>query len=406
VGDPAGIVKPSMKTNHPGHYALDASVDAQFIMSPSFESIFKFMKVMIVRGNPRKNGFTQYLTNLFRQGLNEVGAQVTDVDITGHEYTLSPCLGCYHCWVVKPGHCIHHDPMEKLLPLVLEADVLVCATPVYFFAMSSYLKNFFERTIPLTTVGLESSRMGILRNRMRDPEKWPQKKFISITVGALRALEGYEPLNQTFRLIVDAMDMELGGQLTRPESHLLPYKLSKPITLKRVETAFLNAGREAGTTGTLSPKTIEYAGLPLSPNEDYFRTYSNIYWEHAAAMDVKNGTSVKLQQQVGSDPDILMREMARSIDPKATARLRAVLQFDFADRQRHYCLTVDRGRCELRFEPAAKPDLRITCSTDIWVALFMRQLNVAAALRQGLIALDGDKSLFTRLDRYFPPPSV
>jgi multimeric flavodoxin WrbA/putative sterol carrier protein len=364
------------------------------------------MKVMLVRGNPRKNGFTQYLTNLFLQGLREVGATVTDVDITTEQYSLRPCLGCYHCWLAKPGQCVHHDPMEKLFDVILQADVLVCATPVYYFAMSSYLKNFFERTIPLTTTGLEPSKMGILRNRMREPEKWPKKKFVSITVGALRALEGYEPVNQTFRLIADALDMELGGQLTRTESHLLPYKLSKPITLKRVEAAFLKAGHEAGTTGRVSAKTMQDAALQLSPDETYFRTYSNIYWEHAAAMAVTNSNSTKLQQQVGSDPDILMREMARSIDPKATARLRAVLQFDFPDRQRHYRLTVDRGRCELQFEPGAKPDLRITCSTDIWVALFMRQLNVAAALRQGLISLDGNKSLFTRLDRYFPPPSV
>ena len=101
-----------------------------------------------------------------------------------------------------------------------------------------------------------------------------------------------------------------------------------------------------------------------------------------------------------------MREMARSMDPKATARLRAVLQFDFPDRRRHYRFTVDKGRCELKFEPTENPDLRVTCNADIWVALFMRQLNVAAALRQGVIALEGDKSLFTRLDRYFPPPSV
>jgi alkyl sulfatase BDS1-like metallo-beta-lactamase superfamily hydrolase len=123
-------------------------------------------------------------------------------------------------------------------------------------------------------------------------------------------------------------------------------------------------------------------------------------------MDATNTNSAKLQQQVGTDPDILMREMARSIDPKTTARLRAVLQFDFPDRQRHYRFTVDKGRCELKFEATKNPDLRVTCNTDIWVALFMRQLNVAAALRQGVIALEGDKSLFTRLDRYFPPPSV
>ena len=364
------------------------------------------MKVLLVRANPRKNGFTQFLTGLFAQGLREAGAAVTDVDITSDEFALKPCLGCYHCWLVKPGQCVHHDPMEKLLPVILAADVLVCATPVYYFAMSSQLKNFFERTFPLTTEGLETSKMGILRNRLREPAKWSEKKFISITVGALRAREAYEPINQTFRLIADTLDMELGGQLTRPESHLLPYKLSKPMTLKRVESAFLKAGHEAGATGKLSTKTMTDAELPLSPDEKYFRTYSNIYWEHAAAMDATNTNSAKLQKQVGSDPDILMREMARSLDPQASARLRAVLQFDFPDRQRHYRFSVDRGTCELKFEPTEKPDLRVTCTSDIWVALFMRQLNVTAALRQGVIKLEGDKSVFTKLDRYFPPPSV
>ena len=364
------------------------------------------MKVLLVRGNPRKSGFTQYLVNLFATGLREAGAEVTDVDLAAEGQTLKPCLGCYHCWLVKAGECVHHDPMEQLLPVILDADVLVCATPVYYFSMSSYLKGFFERTFPVAAEGLEVSKMGIFRNRLREPAKWTNKKFISITVGALRAREAYEPLNQTFRLIADTLDMELGGQLTRPESHLLPYKLSKPMTLKRVESAFLKAGHEAGTTGKLSAKTMADAELLLSPDENYFRTYSNIYWQHAAAMDSINPTSAELQQQVGTDPDILMREMARSIDPQATARLRAVLQFDFPDRQRHYRFTMDKGRCELEFEPTAKPDLRVTCTTDIWVALFMRQLNVAAALRQGAIRLEGDKSLFTRLDRYFPPPSV
>jgi putative sterol carrier protein len=148
------------------------------------------------------------------------------------------------------------------------------------------------------------------------------------------------------------------------------------------------------------------AELPLSPDEEHFHTYSNIYWEHAAAMDAASTNNAQLQKRVGSDPDILMREMARSINPKATAHLHAVLQFDFPDCRRHYRFTVEQGRCELKFEPTAKPDLRVTCTTDIWVALFMRQLNVAAALRQGLIALEGDKNLFTRLDRYFPPPAV
>jgi multimeric flavodoxin WrbA/putative sterol carrier protein len=344
--------------------------------------------------------------NLFVTGLREANADITDIDLTQEQHTLNPCLGCYYCWLAQPGHCIHQDPMAGLLPVVLEADVLVCATPVYYFAMSSQMKTFFERTFPLTSQGLETSRMGIERNRLREPVKWANKKFISITVGALRRREAYEPINQTFRLIADTLDMPLGGQLTRPESHLLPYRLSKPMTLKSIESAFIRAGHEAATTGFLSAKTMTDAALPLSPDEKHFRTYSTIFWEHAAAMECTNSNSAKLQQQVGNDPDILMREMARSIDPKTTARLRAVLQFDFPDRAKHYRLTVNQGQCELAFAPTDAPDLRVTCTLDLWVALFTRQLNVTAALRQGAIALEGDKSLFTRLDRYFPPPTA
>lgn len=362
------------------------------------------MKVLIVRGNPRKHGFTQFLTNQFVAGLRDVNADVVDVDLTTRSINL--CLGCFHCWLVKPGRCVHYDGMDELLPVVLESDIVVCTTPVYYFAMSSYLKAFFERTFPLTTAGVEISQMGFLRNRLREPEKWPGKKLITIVVGALRSLEAYEPINQTFRLIADTLDMEMGGQLTRPESHLLPFKLSKPKTLKRIEMAFFNAGREAGSVGSLSERTMADALLPLSPDEKYFRTYSNIYWDHAVEMGAHSTNAPKLHARVGADPDILMREMARSIDPQATARLKAVLQFDFPDQQRFYRLVVNRGTCQLQMEPTDNPDLRVQCNTDIWVALFTRQLNVAAALRQGVIRISGEKALFTRLDRYFPPPSV
>ena len=361
------------------------------------------MNVLLLRGNPRKDGFTQRLTDRFAAGVRETGAVLTDVDLTS--VSVQPCLGCFHCWLVQPGQCVHSDAMKDLLPQVLAADVIVCATPVYFFSMSSYLKAFFERLFPLSAEGLEPSGLGFLRNRLREPERWRDKKFISIAVGALRSPQTYEPLNQTFRLIADTLGMELGGQLTRPESHLLPYKFSKPKTVKRVETAFFKAGREAGTTGRIAPKTMEEAGLPLSADETHFCTYSNIYWEHAVATGAQTTNLDTLHERVGGDPDILMREMARALDPKTTARLRAVLQFDFPDQQRHYQLTVNHGQCEMKPVPTERPDLRVTCNTDVWVALFTRQLNVTDAIRQRQIVLEGDKNLFTKLDRYFPPPS-
>lgn len=362
------------------------------------------MKVLLLRGNPRKDGFTQRLTDRFAVGVREAGAALTDVDLTS--VSVQPCLGCFHCWLVQPGQCVHTDAMNDLLPRVLAADVMVCATPVYFFSMSSYLKAFFERVFPLSAEGVEESGLGFLRNRLREPGRWQNKKFISIVVGALPGTKAYEPVNQTFRLIADTLNMELGGQLTRPESHLIPYKFSKPKTLKLIDAAFFKAGHEAGTTGRLTFKTMQEAGLPLAASEAHFRTYSNIYWEHALAVGAQSTNLDALHERVGNDPDILMREMARTCDPKATARLRAVLQFDFPDQTRHYRLTLNHGQCEMKPVATERPDLRVTCSTDVWVSLFTRQLNVTDALRQRKIVLEGDKNLFTKLDRYFPPPST
>jgi alkyl sulfatase BDS1-like metallo-beta-lactamase superfamily hydrolase len=113
-----------------------------------------------------------------------------------------------------------------------------------------------------------------------------------------------------------------------------------------------------------------------------------------------------LQQRVTGDVRILMREMARSCDPADTAKLRAVFQFDFPDKNYFYRLSVDRGVCTLTEEKTENPDLRVRCSSETWALVFMRHINVRDALVNHLIELEGDKSLFSRLDRYFPPPVV
>ena len=362
------------------------------------------MKVLLLRGNPRETGYTQRLADLVLRGLREAGATVTDVDLTTQN--ILPCLGCFHCWVVAPGQCVHPDAMDGLLEQVLDADVLVCATPIYYFSMSSSMKMFFERTFPLAKQGLVPSGRGLTRNSIRYPERWQGKKIITLITGALRDLEVYRPANETFQLIADSLDLELGGQLTRPEAYLLDYPLSKPKTLKRIETAFVQAGKEAGTTGRLSATTMAEASLPLSPSAEHFRTYSNLYWVQAMTMGADGQVPALVQARVGSDVRILMREMARYLDPRAAARLRAVLQFDFPDEKLNFRLTINRGQCALEETVTERPDLRVSCQAGVWAQIFMRQLDVREALKDRRLKLEGDKSLFTRLDRLFPPPSA
>jgi putative NADPH-quinone reductase len=362
------------------------------------------MKVLLVCANPRKTGYTQRLIELFLQGLRETPAEITCVDLAGQN--LLPCRGCYHCWVVTPGRCVHSDNMPVLLERVLEADVVVCATPLYFYSMSSALKVFFERTLPLTQAGVHSSPGGRVRKNPRYPDRWHGKRLITIVAGAFNDPEVLRPANETFQLIAGGLSLELGGQLTRPESYLLDYPLSKPKTLKRVETAFIQAGREAGTTGRLSAETMTAASLPLAADLEHFCAYSNLYWAQAVQMGEPGQVPANVQARVSADVRILIHEMARSLDPRAAARTRAVLQFDFPDQRLQFRLTVDHGRARVEETATAQPDLRVRCEAGVWARVFLRQLNVRQALLDRQLVLEGDKSLFARLDRLFPPPSA
>ncbi|MBT3194167.1 MAG: flavodoxin family protein, partial [Verrucomicrobia bacterium] len=81
------------------------------------------MRVLVLRGNPRQNGYTQRFTDLFLQGLSETDAEIVDVNLS--EKQIATCLGCYHCWFSPEGECVQHDDMDELLAEFITADTIV-----------------------------------------------------------------------------------------------------------------------------------------------------------------------------------------------------------------------------------------------------------------------------------------
>jgi multimeric flavodoxin WrbA/putative sterol carrier protein len=359
------------------------------------------MKLLLLRANPRKNGFTRRLTDLFVKGVREAGAALVERDLAALD--IKQCLGCYSCWITSPGKCILKDDMPAILADILDADIVVCATPLNAFTVSSHLKNVLDRTLPLTQSRFEQSPKGTVRNALRFPEKWP-KKIASIVVGAFKGDENFAAVRAMFSLYANAMSMELCGEIIRPESYLLQFSLAKPLTVKAIEAAYVKAGYELATLGGISPDTQRRAAAELSPDVSYFKKYSNIYWEHAVAMGEQSRDLDLLSRNVMSDVRILMQEMARSVDPVATAHLKTVLQFDFPDKQYSVHIAVDHGACAFTEGKAETPNLTVTVDSGVWAQVFMRQISVRDALVSRKIMLAGDKFLFARLDRYFPPP--
>ena len=361
------------------------------------------MKILAIMGNPRKNGYTQRLGKLFLAGLGCGAAEVEVVDLCSLH--INHCRGCYNCWLVHPGVCVHQDDMASVMASFRAAEIVVFLSPLNAYGPSSHIKVFLDRILSSTKEGFVPTPGGLTRNSVRNPDRWP-KKLAYVLVGAFRGEENFAAAQKTFELFAPAIDTVLSGGIIRPESYLLQFDLAKPKTIKVIETAFEQAGIELATRGEISAETAARAATPLSSDLHHFQLYANIYWEHARSLGPRALDVSAVRDRVLGDMRVLLSEMVRSVDPLATARKRFVLQFDFTDTGAHFRVSVDHGAATLAEQTSEKCDLRVTTTAASWAKVFMRQINVRDALVSGEIKLAGDKMLFARLDRYFPPPVV
>lgn len=103
-------------------------------------------KVLIISTSPRKNGNSQMLCKQFQKGAEQQGHKVEFIHFM--DKNIGFCRACDVC-MHNGGKCILNDDMAKILELFKKADVLVLATPVYFYGVSAQMKTFIDRTYPI-----------------------------------------------------------------------------------------------------------------------------------------------------------------------------------------------------------------------------------------------------------------
>ena len=99
------------------------------------------MKIVVLEGSPNKNGSTHILADCFRQGAEGAGHTVEMIDVAHAK--IHPCTGCIHCGY--EGLCVQKDDVEDIRGKILDADMLVFATPLYYYGMSAQLKTLVDR---------------------------------------------------------------------------------------------------------------------------------------------------------------------------------------------------------------------------------------------------------------------
>ncbi len=128
-------------------------------------------KVVIIDGSPNSNQYrlTNFLADL------EACLSASDYKVTTHllsEKKIKTCVGCWNCWVKTPGICRHNDDAPEILKDIINADLVIYASPMILGMLSAELKIFQDRTIPLIHPYIEI-KDGVSHHKKRYP-KYPE----------------------------------------------------------------------------------------------------------------------------------------------------------------------------------------------------------------------------------------
>ena len=102
--------------------------------------------IILISASPRKGGNSDLLCDAFMQGAQSAGHTAAKIRLA--ERNINDCTGCCTC-IGKSGQCVQKDDRNDIFKQVIDADVLVLATPVYFHGMNAQMKTFIDRICPV-----------------------------------------------------------------------------------------------------------------------------------------------------------------------------------------------------------------------------------------------------------------
>ena len=108
-------------------------------------------KIVILNGSPRRSGNTSALVIAFTQGAESAGHTVTEFFLDKKE--THGCKGCFGGHSERDCPCVQRDDMQKIYPAVRDCDVVVLASPLYYWTLSGQLRTTFDRLFALEEGG-------------------------------------------------------------------------------------------------------------------------------------------------------------------------------------------------------------------------------------------------------------
>jgi multimeric flavodoxin WrbA len=160
------------------------------------------IKVLGIYGSPRKGGNTDLLLDEALRGTKEAGATVDSLRVC--DFKITPCRGCHDC--TKAGICAIKDDMQSIYPRLLNADIVILASPIFFYGVTGWAKALIDR----------SQALWERKYTLHDPalgDQAQKKKGFFISVGGTKGQKLFEGTSLTVKYFFDAFNAAYTGDL-------------------------------------------------------------------------------------------------------------------------------------------------------------------------------------------------
>ena len=160
------------------------------------------VKVLGLFGSPRRGGNTEILLEEALKGAEKEGAKTERLYLS--DFTITPCKECHGC--DRTGKCVILDDMQKIYPKLLEADVVILASPIFFYGVTAWAKALIDRSQSFWT------RKYLLKDSSLGKEGKKRKGFF-ISVGATKGPRVFDGAILTVKYFFDVLNAEYTGEL-------------------------------------------------------------------------------------------------------------------------------------------------------------------------------------------------
>ena len=139
------------------------------------------MKIGIINGSPRAEGNTYILSAEFARGAMDAGNDVEIISLCGKQ--IKGCLGCKYCYTHK-GECVQKDDMQNIMEKLAFTDMVVFASPIYWFDITAQLKAVIDRMYAFGSIGFHFNKTALLLNSGAD-------HVYTAAIAQYKAMTGY-----------------------------------------------------------------------------------------------------------------------------------------------------------------------------------------------------------------------